>query len=288
MFSLNDMLDTLQVEQLDKLLFRANSLPMPLASVFGGQVLAQALNAATRTVEPNRRAHSLHGYFLRPGIFEQPIIYDVDPIRDGGSFTTRRVVAKQNGKAIFNCSISFQIIEEGLSHQVDLPLDVPPPESLERDCDRLERLLAEGKGEGYRRPFVMTADTIDTRSYPPRPFFDPQPSEPVAGFWFKLADRLDDNPVTHQTMLAFVSDWSFMSTGLRPHGIQFNRSKFQGASLDHGLWFHSDFRTDEWLYYHMDSPRSAHARNFNRGSVYTRDGVLVASAVQEGLMRLKD
>ncbi|MES9968493.1 MAG: acyl-CoA thioesterase II [Candidatus Thiodiazotropha sp.] len=286
MFDINDLLNNLHVEQLDRLLFRGASLPLPLPKVFGGQVLAQSLNAAQRTVENDRHAHSMHAYFLRPGNAAAPIIYDVDPIRDGRSFTTRRVVAKQNGVAIFSCSVSFQLLEEGFDHQMSMPDKVPTPESLERN---IEKIQEGGKqNSGKRQPFEFPLAAVDIRAVSFEDPYNPQPSEPVQGYWFRYEGSLDDDPDTHRTLLSYISDKELMLTGLRPHGVNMLTPGVQLASLDHALWFHTNFRVDQWLYYHIDSPRAARSRNFGRGSFYTRNGVLVASSAQEGLIRLWD
>ena len=289
-FSISDLTDCLHVEEIDTNLFRGNSLTLGLPRVFGGQVAAQALNAGYRTVDPERRPHSLHAYFLRPGDNQRPIIYEVDPIRDGRSFSTRRVVAKQNGKAIFNCSISFQITEDGLSHQMDLPIDVPMPEDLQPDVEWAKSLGQSGSGlteEKYRAMMLLfNTDVVDMRSTHRITSIEPTIDEPHHGFWFKFGGDIGDDPVTHRTLLTFISDKALMSTGLRPHPVSFTSHKIIGASLDHAMWFHSDIRVDQWLYYYMDSPRSARARDYNRGSFYTREGKLIASTAQEGLIRV--
>jgi acyl-CoA thioesterase-2 len=286
MHNLQELLDSLQVEQLDKLLFRGYSLSLPLPRVFGGQVLAQSINAALRTVESNRRLHSFHSYFLRPGDPERAIIFDVDPIRDGGSFTTRRVVAKQNGKPIFNCSLSFQTVEEGLDHQMDLPEGVPDPETLENEDDYIKRMRASG--ETNLRPFVLPRSVVDVRRVNPSNPSAPKNKPPQQGYWFKFNSGLSDNPADHQTLLTYISDYAFMSTSLCPHNVNVFDKTLQAASLDHTMWFHADMRVDDWIYYHMDSPRAGHGRGFNRGSFYTRQGKLVVSCAQEGLIRLKN
>ncbi|GGO81663.1 acyl-CoA thioesterase II [Marinobacterium nitratireducens] len=284
MFDIDELLDNLQVEQLDRFLFRGDSLPLPFPKIFGGQVLAQALNAAERTVAEDRHAHSMHAYFLRPGNAERPVIFDVDPIRDGGSFATRRVVAKQDGKAIFNCAISFHRAEEGPEHQVEMPAGIRMPETLERNIERIEQLLQVNRSHPLLFEFPLEA--VDIRAEDQADPFDPGQQEPVNGFWFRFIGRLPDEPALHRMLLTYISDKELMLTGLRPHGLNMLTPGIQLASLDHALWFHADFRVDEWLYYHMESPRSAHGRYFGRGSFYSRDGVLVASSAQEGLARL--
>ena len=285
MFDLNELVACLEVEQLDTYLFRGRSLKLPLPKMFGGQVVAQALNAAARTVDPSRRCHSLHAYFLRPGDDDLPIIIDVDPIRDGGSFTTRRVVVKQNSKAIFNCSMSFQTCEEGFEHQQPMPLDVPDPETLLTDDEWRERWLREYPDA--RRPLQFPIEVIDIRRVNHVAIPDMEPNLPTQGMWFKFCPLGNyDSPVVRQTLLAFISDLGLMTTALRPQGIPMTSPKLMGSSLDHAMWFHTDIKLGDWLYYDMDSPRSMGGRGFNRGSFYARDGNLMASVTQEGLMRL--
>lgn len=285
MYKLNQLLDTLEVEQLDKYLFRGNSLPLALPRVYGGQVLAQSINAAARTIESDRQPHSMHAYFLRPGDAKHPIIFDVDPIRDGGSFNTRRVVAKQNGAAIFNCSISFQKAEDGLEHQMDLPTGTPMPEDLESDQLRNERIYAQTSDKSA--PFIFPMSMVDIRSTQPQHPIDPAPAEPEHGFWFRFNGRLSDDVNVHRTLLTYMSDYKLMTTGLRPHRVAGLMEKIQGASLDHSMWFHQPVRVDEWTYYHLDSPKSGGSRAFNRGSFYSHDGRLLASTAQEGLIRVR-
>jgi acyl-CoA thioesterase-2 len=277
---LEKLLEFLEVERIDKYLFIGNSPPKP-PRVFGGQVLAQALNAAIRTVEEERGPHSMHGYFLRPGNPEKQIVYEVDPIRDGRSFTTRRVVAKQDGIAIFNTSVSFHNDEPGLAHQFELP-DVPPPEKLETDHEYLTRMTEEHPGE-FRVPRIKS---IERRPVTRRNYLDPQPTDPVQHIWFRALGDLGDDPCRHQTVLAFMSDFALLGAALLPHPYTGASKNLLAASLDHGLWFHRPFRADDYLLYSMDSPSAAGARGFSRGSFYTRDGVLVASTVQESLLRV--
>ena len=285
MFTMQELHDCLHVEQLDNLLFRGTSLPLPLPKLYGGQILAQALNAAARTVNSERYCHSLHGYFLRPGDDKRPIIFDVDPIRDGGSFTTRRVVAKQNGKAIFNCALSFQRAEEGLEHQYQSPDDdVPQPESLEVDEDLFDRM--EKKHPGMRRPLAMPREVVDVRRITADTPVYPEVKEAAQGFWFKYQNTGDDSQFWHQTLLTYISDLTLMGTGFRPHSLGSKARNMLVASLDHALWFHTEVRVDDWVLYQMDSPRAAHSRGFNRGSFYNRKGELIASSAQEGLMRM--
>lgn len=280
--SINDLIELLDLEEIERNHYRATSPNEGWQRVYGGQVIGQALVAASRTVADDRQAHSLHGYFLRPGDTTVPILYKVDRIRDGRSFTTRRVVAIQHGRAIFNMSISFQVPEEGFDHQFDMP-EAPPPESLpdERElrAQWADRLPPE-RTEGFTRD-----RPIDVRPVDPVDPFEPEPREPRQLCWMKCRDPLPDDPRLHQCVLAYLSDWSLLDTGTLPHGVSFLQDDMQMASLDHAMWFHRPFRADEWLLYVQDSPSASGARGLNRGLIYRRDGVLVASAAQEGLMR---
>ncbi|MDG2046864.1 MAG: acyl-CoA thioesterase II [Halioglobus sp.] len=278
---LDKLVKLLEVEQMDKYLFRGNSPKRP-SRVFGGQVLAQALNAATRTVEKGLSAHSMHAYFLRPGDPKKNIIYEVDPIRDGKSFTTRNVIARQGGIAIFSTSISFHIEEPGLSHQLEA-LQVPPPEELESDFNRWSRLAKENPGT-IDAPSLQP---IERKPVQPRDHGNPQPQDPQQQIWFRALGDLGDDLARHQTILAFMSDFGLLGTALLPHPYSGMSSDVQAASLDHALWFHQPFKADDYLLYCLDSPMAAGARGFSRGSFYTRDGVLVASSAQESLQRVR-
>jgi len=290
MFSFQDFQSKMHVEEIDTLLFRGEALQMGLKRVFGGQVLGQALNAAVRTVDNERTPHSLHGYFLRPGDLTRPIIYEVDPIRDGRSFTTRRVVAKQKGEAIFNASISFQKIEDGVAHQMDLPVDVPMPDSLAPDIEQAAHIAAtipEVTTEKIRTvTLLFDPEVVDLRTPNFERLVTPGHYPPHYGFWFKFNKDIGDDPIAHRTALAFISDKGLMGTGLQPHNIDFTTQRLIGASLDHAMWFHCNIRVDQWIYYHLDSPRTARNRSFNRGSFYTQSGELIASTAQEGLIRI--
>jgi acyl-CoA thioesterase-2 len=276
---LDKLLKFLEVERIDKYLFIGNSPKRP-SRVFGGQVLAQSLNAAIRTVDAARRAHSMHAYFLRPGNPAKQIVYEVDPIRDGRSFTTRRVVAKQDGVAIFNTSVSFHNEEQGLSHQVERP-QVTPPEELESDHVYWTRMARENPGE-VEAPKVQP---IERKPVIRRDYLAPQPQEPEQHIWFRALGELGDDPCRHQTILAYMSDFALLGAALLPHPYAGFSKNIQVASLDHALWFHRPFRADEYLLYSMDSPSAGGGRGFSRGSFYTRGGVLVASAAQESLLR---
>lgn len=290
MFTRDEFLTKMHAEELDDFLFRGEPLDMGFPRVFGGQVLGQALNAAVRTVDPARTPHSLHGYFLRPGDVTRPIIYEIDPIRDGRSFSTRRVVAKQRGKAIFNASISFQVLEAGLSHQMDLPDGIPGPEHILPNSEHLDALAKSRPELTQERlrasSLTMDPSIIDIRTPELVKSLVPGEYEPRYGFWFKFNGYIGDDPITHRTLLTFISDKALMSVGMMPHNVDMKKKRFIGASLDHSIWFHSEIRVDQWIYYHIDSPRSARARDFGRGSFYTQTGELIASTAQEGLIRV--
>ncbi len=277
-----ELLDTLDLEPLEKNLFRGLSPQVGWQRVFGGQVIGQALVAVRRTVE-DRAAHSLHGYFMRPGDPSVPIIYEVDRIRDGRSFTTRRVVAIQHGKAIFSMSASFHNNEDSLDHQFTMP-DVPMPEDLASEAE-LRDMFIDKMPESARR-YWERARPIEMRPVDLTHFVSDKILDPIQNVWFKATSPLPDDVAIHECVLAYASDMTLLDTSLFAHGRSFFNRDLQLASLDHAMWFHRPFRADEWLLYHQDSPSTSGARGFNRGSVYTRDGVLVASVTQEGLIRV--
>lgn len=280
----DDLLLLLDLEPLEVNIYRGQNRDIGTGRVFGGQVFAQALVAARRTVEGAREAHSVHGYFILPGDLKAPIVYFVDRLRDGSSFTTRRVTAIQHGQAIFNLSASFQVGEDGIEHQQPMP-SVPPAEPLTSELE-LIRDMASRIPE-LLRPVLTQDRPIDFRPVDPVDPFDPTPRPPVRHVWFRSLGALPDDPMLHQAVLAYASDHGLLGTALLPHGLSFRSPGMQLASLDHSLWMHRPFRVDEWLLYSMDSPITAGARGFVRGSIYTQDGSLVASVAQEGLMRLR-
>ena len=282
--ALQALVDLLRLEPLEHNLFRGQSRDVGGPAVFGGQVLGQALMAAARTVAPGQSVHSLHGYFLRAGDKAVPIVYDVDRIRDGASFATRRVVAIQHGQAIFHMSASFHKREGGPAHQGSMP-EAPPPESLADDHQR-ERAMADRLPE-RRRAFLQLPQPVELRSVHPLDPLAPEPRPAQALHWLRAPHALPDDPLLHQALLAYASDWSLMRVAMLPHGLSFNQAGVQGVSLDHAMWFHRDFRFDEWLLYQSDSPSLAGARGFCRGSLWSRDGALVASVAQEGLIRVR-
>ncbi|MCH1598705.1 MAG: acyl-CoA thioesterase II [Pseudomonadales bacterium] len=280
---LNKIIETLDLEEIELNHYLATSPNEGWQRVYGGQVIGQALVAASRTVSTDRSAHSLHGYFLRAGDTDIPILYKVDRIRDGKSFTTRRVVAVQRGQAIFTMSISFQVDEEGLTHQFDMP-DVPSPDALPTD-EEIRRQQAKSWPEEFQDSF-WGSSAIQVKPIDPVDMLNPEPAPPVQRCWMRCGEKLPDDPRIHQCVLAYLSDWSLLDTATRPHAVSFMQDNVQVASLDHAMWFHRPFRADEWLLYDQDSPSANGARGFNRGLIYNQAGELVASTTQEGLVRI--
>ena len=281
-FPVRELLDLLDLEPLEVNIYRGRNRDIGTGRVFGGQVLAQALVAARRTVDEPREAHSLHGYFILPGDLAAPIVYFVDRLRDGSSFSTRQVTAIQHGRAIFSLSASFQIEERGFEHQTPMP-EVPPPEELANELD-LIRGMADRIPDALRQ--ILTQDRpIDFRPVAPIDPFHPDKRPPLRYMWLRAIERLPDDRLTHQAVLAYASDYGLLGTALLPHGVAPRSPSIQIATLDHAFWAHRPFRADEWLLYAMDSPAAAGARGFSRGAFYTRDGQLVASVAQEGLTR---
>lgn len=281
---LEELLTMLKLEKIEENIFRGKSQDLGFGNIFGGQVLGQSLSAATQTLSDERRVHSLHAYFLLPGDPARPIVYEVDCIRDGKSFTTRRVVAIQKGRAIFNMSASFQSDEPGFDHQEDPP-EVPGPEGIPSDLE-MARAVQDRIPESIRAKIVCDRP-IEIRPLNPIDPFTPEKKEPVRYVWFKATGTMPDDLSIHQYMLAYASDFGLVSTSLYPHGHTFWESAMQVATLDHAMWFHREFRMDEWLLYVMKSPSASKARGVNLGSIYTRDGVLVATTAQEGLIRYR-
>ncbi len=281
---LDDLIGLLRLEQIEDNIFRGASRDLGSPQVFGGQVIGQALSAAQNTVE-DRVAHSLHAYFLRRGDVDSPIIYEVDRSRDGGSFSNRRVVAIQHGRPILNLAASFQVPEDGLKHQAEMP-DVPGPEGL-KDFTDIAKDMLEHIPSKMRR-FLTEKRPFEFRHVEPVNFEVPEQLPPKRHVWIRAVDALPDNPVLHQNLLTYVSDYELLGTATLPHGLSFTRGNVIMASLDHALWFHGDVKVDEWLLYAMDSPNSSGARGLARGQLFTQDGRLVASTAQEGLMRVVD
>ncbi|MBB6093541.1 acyl-CoA thioesterase-2 [Povalibacter uvarum] len=278
---LADLLQVLRLERLELDLFRGESRDPGHHRVFGGQVLGQALAAAYATIE-NRGVHSLHAYFLRAGDPDHPIVYEVDRSRDGASFTSRRVVAIQHGEQIFHMSASFQVQEEGVDRQGVMP-DVPGPESLPDMAVAVEEM--KKKAPDRPRPFIA-----HDRPFEFRPALLPDPTaevprEPSMRIWFRAVDRVPDDEVLHRCLLAYASDYYLLGTAVMDARLAVGPKNLQMASIDHAMWFHRPARADEWLLYVLDSPTSSSSRGFARGSIFSRDGTLVASTAQEGLVR---
>ncbi|AEH85552.1 acyl-CoA thioesterase II [Mesorhizobium opportunistum] len=282
--AMDELLGILDLERLEHNLYRGRSPQVEWQRVFGGQTIAQALVAAQRTVEPDRFVHSLHGYFMRPGDIKVPIIYEVDRIRDGGSFTTRRVLAIQHGQAIFSLEASFQVDEKGLEHQFALPDDVPPPEGLQTQRQLLEK--AERVPDAVRRFWArerpLELRPVNLQHYESR---DKLPSR--QNVWIRLAGPVPDDRALQSVLLAYLSDMTLLDTSTFAHGRGLFDPDIQAASLDHSMWFHRPHALDGWLLYAQDSPSSSGSRGFSRGTLYARDGTLIASMAQEGLIRLK-
>jgi len=277
-----NLLSILDLEPLEDNLFRGRSPQQSWQRVFGGQVLGQALVAAVRTVEPQRVAHSLHAYFLLGGDPAQPIVYSVERLRHGGSFSTRRVTAIQHGRPIFVMSVSFHKTEPGLDHAIEMP-EVPAPEELPSEQELKAKMLAylpESMRSYWERERPIELRPVDVSRY-----FAREPRPPEQYVWMRATGALPNDFPLHQCVLAYASDFSLLDTALIAHGKLMFDKDIQLASLDHALWFHRPFRADEWLLYAQDSPSGHGARGFTRGSIFTRGGLLVASVAQEGLMR---
>lgn len=280
--TLERLIELLALEQIEVNLFRGESQDLGWGQVFGGQVVGQALSAAAQTVPEERIVHSMHGYFLLPGDVDRPIVYDVDRIRDGGSFTTRRVKAIQKGRAIFNMSASFQLEEEGFEHQDEAP-SVPGPDGLLSQTE-LARRVADQIPEPLRDRFTAESP-IEIRPIDPMNYMDPEVREPQSAAWFRASGSVPDTRAVHRYLLGYASDFNFLATSMYPHGVSWLTPSMQVASLDHSMWFHRPFRMDEWLLHDIESPSAAGARGLVRGRIFNRDGAMVALTAQEGLIR---
>lgn len=280
-----DLINLLDLEALDVNLYRGISPQSGWQRVFGGQVIGQALVAAVRTVEASRPPHSLHAYFLLPGDPKVPIIYDVDRMRDGKSFTTRRVTARQHGHPIFSMLVSFHADEpDQLDHQAEMP-DVPMPEDLPSETEVRKNVLPtmpDPVRKYYERERPIELRPVEYDRYLGKKIPDGR-----FNVWFKTTGALPDDPSLHQCVLAYSTDMGLLDTALARHGRTLFEKEFMAASLDHALWFHRPFRADDWLLYAQDSPNLHGARGLARGLIFTRDGTLVASVAQEGLVRLR-
>ncbi len=282
---LDDLVALLSLEQIEENMFRGVSQDLGFRQLYGGQVLGQCVSAASQTVDAERHVHSLHGYFLRPGDASLPVVYLVDRVRDGGSFSTRRVTAVQKGAPIFTCSASFQNDEEGLSHQLQMP-DVPGPENLKSETELALDAAAFIPARMLER--ATSAKPIEIRPVTSGNPYEPVVREPVKYVWFRADGTLPDERQLHKYLLGYASDFNLLTTSMLPHGVSVFQKFMQVASLDHSLWFHADLRMDDWLLYAMDSPWSGNGRGFARGSIFNRSGQLVASVAQEGLTRVRE
>jgi acyl-CoA thioesterase-2 len=280
--TIEELLQLMELETLEVNLFRGESRDIGTPRVFGGQVLAQSIIAASRTVDEGT-IHSLHAYFLRAGDPEAPIVYDVDRNRDGRSFKSRRVVAIQHGRPIFTLAASFQLEQEGLEHQFEMP-NVPMPEDLSSESDVPEDRLEEVPPL-LRRWFTRTGP-FDFRPVQKTDVFNPHPQPPFSNIWFRLTEKIDVSDLMHRALMAYASDFHLVGTATLPHGISFIHDDLVMASLDHAMWFHRPARVDDWLLYSCDSPSSSGGRGLARGSIYDRSGRLVASTIQEGMIRV--
>jgi acyl-CoA thioesterase-2 len=279
--AVDDLVALLDLEPIEVNIFRGVSPDVARQRVFGGQVAGQALVAAARTVDDGFTVHSLHAYFLRPGDPSVPILYDVDRIRDGRSFVTRRVVAIQHGKAIFHLQASFHVAEESFEHQFPMPADIPEPESLPDFKTRMAP-YKDWLGDEYERDRA-----IDVRPVEWQPGDRKKELPPHQNVWIRADGSLPDDPVLHVCVVTYASDMTILDTALLPHGMGAMEGQLFMASLDHAMWFHRPFRADEWLLYAQDSPTASRARGIARGLIYTRTGELAVSVVQEGLIRLQ-
>jgi acyl-CoA thioesterase-2 len=281
--AMRELLSILDLERLEHKLYRGRSPQTGWQRVFGGQVISQALVAAQRTVEPDRHVHSLHCYFMLPGDPSVPIIYEVDRIRDGGSFTTRRVVAIQHGKAIFTLAASFHIEEQGVAHQIPMPLDVPPPEELKTQIELLRESaleIPEPIRKFWARERPLEVKPVNIEHYTSH---DPLP--PRQDVWMRMTGAVPDDRPLQSAILAYLSDMTLLDTANYAHGRAGFDPRIQMASLDHAMWFHRPHPLDDWLLYSQDSPNMIGSRGFSRGLLYARDGRLIASVAQEGLIR---
>lgn len=281
---LDELSALLTLEVIEKGLYRGQSQDLGYKALFGGQVMGQALSAAQETIPADRFVHSLHSYFLRAGDANLPVVYEVENIRDGGSFSTRRVQAVQNGKAIFYMTASFQSIEDGFCHQDTMP-DVPPPEDLPSFTDYI-KANQQYIPEVLREKF-LAEKPVDVRPVQQYNWLRPTPTDSVNQMWIKANGNLPDKSSIHTFMLAYTSDFQFLPTALLPHGASHWHPNFQIATVDHAMWFHRPFRFDDWLLYCMDSPSASNGRGLVRGQIYDREGRLVASTMQEGVIRQK-
>tara|TARA_Y100000746_G_scaffold149316_1_gene127914 strand:+ start:2775 stop:3650 length:876 start_codon:yes stop_codon:yes gene_type:complete len=282
---LTKSLELFNLEKVDRDIFSWTGKNVGYKRIFGGQVMAQTLIAAYKTVDVKHFAHSFHSYFLRPGIMEKSITFTVDRIRDGKSFTTRSVKAIQDGEVIFNCSISFQKREKGLEHQIDMP-NVPEPETLKSEQEIREEILKELKMKKEDMPMFIKQREIEMRPVEKQNYFKPERMPPYKNTWIKTGGKLPEDQVIQQAFLLYISDMGLLGAANNSVGVNFLTKNLQNASLDHAMWFHRKLDLDGWFLYTIESPITRNARGFSRGSIFSRDGKLIASCTQEGLIRL--
>ena len=284
---LTKSLELFNLEQIDRNIFTWTGKNVGYKRIFGGQVMAQTLVAAYKTVDAEHYAHSFHSYFLRPGNMEKSITFTVDRIRDGKSFTTRSVKAIQDGEAIFNCSISFQKRENGLEHQIDMP-NVPEPETLKSEQEVREEILKELNMKKDDMPMFIKQREIEMRPVEKQNYFKPERMPPFKNTWIKTGGKLPDDQVIQQAFLLYISDMGLLGAANNSVGVNFLTKNLQNASLDHAMWFHRKLDLDGWFLYTIESPITRNARGFSRGSIFSRYGKLIASCTQEGSIRLWD
>ena len=284
---LEKSLGLLVLDKIDRDIFSWNGKNVGYKRIFGGQVMAQTLIAAYKTIDVEHFAHSFHAYFLRPGDMDKPITFTVDRIRDGKSFTTRTVKAIQDGEAIFNCSISFQKRESGLEHQINMP-QVPEPESLKNELEIREAVLKELNIRKEDIPMFIKEREIEMRPVEEENYLNPKRLPPYKNTWIRTDGKLPSDQIIQQAFLLYISDMGLLAAANNSVGVNFLTKNFQNASLDHAMWFHRKIDLDGWFLYSIDSPITRNARGFSRGSIFSRDGKLIASCSQEGLIRLWD
>ena len=283
MKSIKELIELLTLEQLEDHIFLGQNYQAPWGRVFGGQVLAQSLHAAYRTVPGDRIAHSMHGYFILGGTLDIPVTYEVDTIRNGGSFTTRRVVAKQNGRAIFNMAASFQLKQEGVDHQISMP-NIVSPKDLSTSLEQIEA-LKDLDPKIYKRLKMVLPEVFSFKMVDKIITKLSRNGSPFNNIWVRTSEPVEADEPMRQQLLAYMSDYNLLNTASLPHREALNKGNTFYASLDHAIWFHREIDFDDWLLYAMDSPSASNARGFARGSIFNKNGALIASVAQEGLMR---
>ncbi|MEQ2025315.1 acyl-CoA thioesterase II [Xenorhabdus szentirmaii] len=279
--ALENLINLMHLEKIEEGIYRGQSEDLGFPQVFGGQVIGQALYAAKQTVADERMIHSFHSYFLRPGDSHKPIVYDVEILRDGKSFSARRVSAIQHGHPIFYMTASFQGPEEGFEHQNTMPI-VPFPEELDSQ-ENIARKMADSLPTKLKRPF--SALPLEMKLIKPHSLPNHAPHDPVRYVWFRSNGKMPDHPYIHHCLLGYASDFNFLPTSLQPYDIEFMAKNMQIATIDHSMWYHRPFNMDDWLLYSIESPSASGARGFVRGHIYNREGILIASTTQEGVIR---